>query len=74
MQRLTSVGDIEGVESVEAAEAYEIRLEARLEAVLSAVSKALIHEYCVVVVAAKWSRAALLFVAATARLSKWPPN
>ena len=65
---------IEGVELVAAAAAYELGIEARLEAVLSAVSSVLIYEYCVVVVAANWSRAAPLFVAAAARLSKWPSN
>ena len=35
-------------------------------------SKGLISEYWVVVVAASWSRAAPLFLAAEERLSKWP--
>ena len=44
MRHLASVGGIEGVESVVAASAHELGLEARLEEVLSAVSKALIYE------------------------------
>ena len=68
------MGGIEGVESVAAAAVYEIGPEARLEDVLSAASRALIYEYCIVVLAANWSRAVPLFVAAAARLSKWPSN
>ena len=65
MRRLASVGGIEGVESVAA---YELGLEVQLEAVLSAESRDLISMYCVVAVAANWTRAAPLFVAAVARL------
>ena len=54
--------------------AYELRLEARPETVLSAASRELIYEYCVVVLEANWSRAAPLCVATAARLSKWPLN
>ena len=42
MQRLASVGVIEGMDSVAMAAAYDLRLEARMEAVLNAVSRALI--------------------------------
>ena len=56
----------EGVESVALAAAYEIGLEA----VLSAVRRALISVYCVAVVTANWSRTAPLLVVATARLSE----
>ena len=65
MRRLASVGGIEGVESVAP---YELGLEVRLEAVLSAESRDLISMYCVVVVAANWPRAVPLCVAAAARL------
>ena len=54
--------------------AYELGLEARLEAVLSALSRALIDEYCVAVVAVNWSRVAPLFLEAAARLPKCPSN
>ena len=74
MRRLESVGRSEGVELVAAAVAYELGLEVRLEAVLSAASRFFISVYCVVVVAANWSRAAPLFLAATERLSKCPSN
>ena len=69
MRRLESVGEIEGVESVD-----ELRLEVRLEVFLSAARRNLISVYCVVVVAANWLRNALLFVLASSRLSKWPSN
>ena len=55
-----------------AAVAYELNMEVRLEAVSIAASRDFISEYCVVVVAANWSRAVPLFVAAAARLSKCP--
>ena len=74
MCRLSSVGVIEGVESVATSVAYELGLEVRLEAVLSAASRDLIYVYCVVVVAANWSRAMLIFVTAAARLSKCTSN
>ena len=64
------MGVIEGVDSVVVAAAYELSFEAHLEAVLSAMSRALISEYCVVVVAANWSKYTLMFVAVPARLSK----
>ena len=57
------------MESVGDTAAYELGLEARLEAVLSAASRALISEYCIFVVEANWSRVAPLFVVAVARLS-----
>ena len=60
------------MDSVAAAAANEIGLGVRLEAVSGAASRALISVYRVVVVAANWSRVAPLFVAAAARLSKWP--
>ena len=66
MQRLASVGGIEGVESVEAASAYEIELEE----FLIAGRRDFIYAYCVVVVVANWTRAAPLLVASAARLSK----
>ena len=50
-----------------AAAAYELELAA----VLSLVRRAFISAYCIVVVASNWSRAAPLFVAVVARLSKW---
>ena len=62
------------MESVVAAAAYELGLEARLEAVSSAVIRDLISEYCVVVMAANWPRVAPLFVVAAARLLMWPSN
>ena len=68
MRRLALVGGIEGGAVSGAAAAYELRIEARIEAVLSAVISALIYEYCVVVVASNWLRAATLFVAAAVRL------
>ena len=74
MQHLASVGGINGAESVAVAVAYELGLEVRLEAVLRAASRALISVYCVVVVAVNWLRAAPLFVAEAARLSKCPSN
>ena len=74
MRHLVSVGRIKGAESVAAAVAYELGMEVKLEAVLSAASRALISVYCVGVVTANWSRAAPLFVAAAARLSKCPSN
>ena len=70
MRRLASAGGIEVVESVVVAASYELNPEA----VLSAVRRDFISPYCVVVVAANWSRAAPLFVAAAERLSKWPSN
>ena len=63
------MGGIKGVESVAAAAAYELGLEARLETVLNSASRALIYEYCVVVVVANWLMAVPLFVVAVARLS-----
>ena len=57
------------MESVGDTAAYELGLEARLEAVLSTASRALISEYCIFVVEANWSRVAPLFVVAVARLS-----
>ena len=60
MRRLESVGGIEGVESVD-----ELRLELRLEVILSAARRNLMSVYFVVVVAANWSRAAPLFLAVT---------
>ena len=60
MQRLSSAGVIEGVESVAEAAAYELELEA----VLSVVRRDFISVFCVVVVVANWSRSAPLFVAA----------
>ena len=62
------------MESVVEAVEYEIRLEVRLEAVLSAASRALISVYCVVAVAANWSRSVPLFMSAAARLSECPSN
>ena len=44
------------------------------EVAFNEASKGLISEYWVVVVAASWSRAAPLFLAAEARLSKEPSN
>ena len=61
---LSSVGGIEGVESVAAAAAYELGLEA----VLSAVRRAFVSAYCVVVLAANWSRSAPMLVAEVERL------
>ena len=52
-----------------AAAAYELGLEARLETVLNSASRALIYEYCFVVVVANWLMAVPLFVVAVARLS-----
>ena len=63
---------MEEVESVAEAASNELRLEVRLEAVLSAVSRVLISVYCVVVVAANWLRAVPLFVTAAERFSKGP--
>ena len=54
------------MESVAAAAAYELGLEA----VLIAVRRAFISAYCAVVVAANWLRDAPLLVAEAARLSK----
>ena len=70
MRRLDSDVVIEGMESVEAAAAYELEMEAALRVV----RRDYIYAYCVVVVASNWSRAAPLFVAAAARLSKWTSN
>ena len=67
MRRLNSAGCIEGVESVAVAAAYKLEREA----FLSVVKRDFIYSYCIVVVAANWLRAAQLFVAAAARLSKW---
>ena len=76
MRRLAPVGEIKGVESLAAAAeaANDIGMEVRLEAVLSAASRYLISVYCIVVVAANWLRAVPLFLAAEARLSKWPSD
>ena len=71
MRRLASVGGIEGAESVVAVAENEIGLEVRLETVLSAASRDLIYVYCIVVVAANWSRDKPTFVAAAAMLLKW---
>ena len=68
MQRLDSAGGIKGVESVAAAAAYNLDLEA----VLSVARRDFISVYCVVVVAANWLGEVPLFVAAEARLLKWP--
>ena len=68
MHCLESVRGIEGFYSVAAAVAYELGLEVRLEAVLSAASRYLISVYCVVVVEANWLRPEPLFVAAAERL------
>ena len=68
MRRLASVVGIKGVESVATAAVYELRMQVRLEAVLSAVSRDLISDNCVVVVEANWSRATSLFLVAIARL------
>ena len=54
MRHLASVGGTKGVESVADEVAYELNLEARLEAVFSVASRALISMYCVVVVKANW--------------------
>ena len=59
MRRFASVGGINGLESVTVAVAYELRLEMRLEAVLSAASRALISVYCVFVVASNRLRASM---------------
>ena len=74
MRRLASVGGIEGVESVVAAVEYELGLEVRLVAVLSAANRDLVSLYYVVVVAANWSRSTPLFVASASRLPKCPSN
>ena len=66
MRRLASGGGIKGVESVAVAAAYKLEREA----FLSVVKRGFIYSYCIVVVAANWLRAAPLFVAAAARLSK----
>ena len=66
MRNLASVRGIKGVESVEA----EAEYEPGLEAVLSAVRRAFISEYCFVVVVVNWLRAAPMLVVAAARLLK----
>ena len=58
------------MDSVAVAVAYELKPEM----VLSTVRRYFISAYCSVVVAANWSRAAPMFVAAAEMLSKWPLN
>ena len=72
MRLLDSSGVIDGVESVAVAAAAAYELDP--EAVLIAVRRDFISAYCIVVVAANWSRDAPLFVAEAERLLEWPSN